>query len=227
MAVFDTHQKCAHCRKKGTGLDPCVLGQGDCPACSLLTPEQVQQLSVPAYKTRKAKKKGEWDESEKGDKLVNVSTVTVIGLSDTDNVVTVGVSQIKTVNKPPDQSSNSEFGEFKDQLSFRFTRLETALASVQFLPLLVKHLFSLQSKLVFLNPIPVWQALLLHFSCNLHPFPMLLHWLAKGIQAQTLMLCLVQPFRLTKDLDQWDLSLLPVPIFQGGQSGHYLLWLLW
>ena len=139
----------------------------------------------------------------------------------------MAVSRIKTVNKPPDQSSNSEFGEFKDQLSFRFTRLETALASVQFLPLLVKHLFSLQSKLVFLTPIPVWQALLLHFSCNLHPYPMLLHQLAKGIQAQTLMLCLVQPFRLTKDLDQWDLSLLPVPIFQGGQSGHHLLWLLW
>ena len=46
MAVFDTHKKCARCREKGTGSDPCVLGQDDYPAWFLLTPEQVQQLSV-------------------------------------------------------------------------------------------------------------------------------------------------------------------------------------
>ena len=29
--------------------DPGILGQDDCPSCSLLAPVEVQQLSVPAY----------------------------------------------------------------------------------------------------------------------------------------------------------------------------------
>ena len=40
MAVFDTHQKCAYCQEKGTGSDPCMLGQEDCSACALLTADQ-------------------------------------------------------------------------------------------------------------------------------------------------------------------------------------------
>ena len=41
------------------------------------TPDQVQQLSVPAHKNRKDKKNDKADK-EKGDKLVDPSSVTVI-----------------------------------------------------------------------------------------------------------------------------------------------------
>ena len=54
MAVFDGHLKCAHCRDKGVGDDPCVLKK-DCSICRAFTPEQIQQLSTPTYRTRKEK----------------------------------------------------------------------------------------------------------------------------------------------------------------------------
>ena len=50
MAIFDTHQKCAHCHKKGVWNDPSVSGEESCPACAALTHEQKAQLSVPSYK---------------------------------------------------------------------------------------------------------------------------------------------------------------------------------
>ena len=36
------------------GDDPCVLKK-DCPICKAFTPEQVQQLATPIYRTRKEK----------------------------------------------------------------------------------------------------------------------------------------------------------------------------
>ena len=46
MAVFDGHLKCARCRDKGVGDDPCVL-KCDCPICKAFTPEQILQLATP------------------------------------------------------------------------------------------------------------------------------------------------------------------------------------
>ena len=52
MALFDNHQKCARCRDKGLGDDPCVK-KLDCQICKAFTPAQIQQLATPTYKARK------------------------------------------------------------------------------------------------------------------------------------------------------------------------------
>ena len=49
MASFDKHSRCARCREKGHGDDPCVQNL-QCDFCSVLTPEQVLKLSTPTYK---------------------------------------------------------------------------------------------------------------------------------------------------------------------------------
>ena len=54
MALFDGHLKCAQYRDKGVGDNPCVLKK-DCPICRAFTPEQVQQLATPTYRTSKEK----------------------------------------------------------------------------------------------------------------------------------------------------------------------------
>ena len=46
MAGFDSHSKCARCRDKGVGDDPCVLKK-ECVVCKGFTPEHIQQLSTP------------------------------------------------------------------------------------------------------------------------------------------------------------------------------------
>ena len=70
MAIYDLHLKCAQCREKGIGDDPCVAGK-DCELCNSLSPEQLKQLATPTYKIRKEKCL-----SDKG--LVDPSTVTVL-----------------------------------------------------------------------------------------------------------------------------------------------------
>ena len=50
------------------------------------------------------------DKSEKGDKLVDSST---IRCTDTDNMDTVGVSPVIVVGKPSGQSSSRELVRFK------------------------------------------------------------------------------------------------------------------
>ena len=55
MAGFDSHSKCARCRDKGLGDDPCVQKK-ECTICRGFNPEQIQQLSTPTYKDRKDKK---------------------------------------------------------------------------------------------------------------------------------------------------------------------------
>ena len=61
MALFDNHKKCARCREKGVGDDPCVK-KLDCPICKTFTPTQVQQLATPTYRSRK--ERGEQNKSE-------------------------------------------------------------------------------------------------------------------------------------------------------------------
>ena len=74
MASFDKHSKCARCRDKGLGEDPCVKHLA-CEFCDLLTPEQLLQLSTPTYKIHKEKQKPK-------EVLVDPSTVTVVSQAD-------------------------------------------------------------------------------------------------------------------------------------------------
>ena len=52
MALFDSHEKCAWCRDKGVGDDPCVKKM-DCDICKAFTPAQIKQLSTPTHQSRK------------------------------------------------------------------------------------------------------------------------------------------------------------------------------
>ena len=70
MASFDKHSRCARCREKGQGDDPCVQNL-QCDFCSVLTPEQVLKLSTPTYKLRKEKAKAK-------EVLVDPSSVVVL-----------------------------------------------------------------------------------------------------------------------------------------------------
>ena len=69
MAGFDLHKKCARCRDKKVGDDPCVKGQ-DCEICDSFSDSQRGMLATPQYQIREDKKAG---------LLVSPSKVTVVG----------------------------------------------------------------------------------------------------------------------------------------------------
>ena len=121
MAGFDTHIRCARCREKGTGSDPCVQGKDDCAACLLLTPEQRKQLAMPTYKPRKEKKS-----SGKTDVLVDPSQVSVVGPVDVNQSVASVASTPSNVSVD-DSSVKKELSELKDEWSTRFANIEALL----------------------------------------------------------------------------------------------------
>ena len=55
VAGFDSHSKCARCRDKGLGDDPCIQKK-ECDICRGFTPDQILQLATPTYRDRKEKK---------------------------------------------------------------------------------------------------------------------------------------------------------------------------
>ena len=55
MALFDLHTKCARCREKGVGTDPCVEKK-PCEICDGFTSEQKKQLATPTYRKEHQKK---------------------------------------------------------------------------------------------------------------------------------------------------------------------------
>ena len=81
MAVFDNHKKCARCRDKGVGDDPCVKKQ-ECKICQALTPAQLKQLSTPTYQSRKEcelKKSSSDSPASATPPLVDPADVSVLG----------------------------------------------------------------------------------------------------------------------------------------------------
>ena len=52
MAGFDQHEKCARCRDKKLGSDPCVK-EKLCGICDKLTDQQRSMLSTPQYQIHK------------------------------------------------------------------------------------------------------------------------------------------------------------------------------
>ena len=52
MALFDAHSKCARCREKGIGQDPCVEKK-PCQICDNFSEDQKKHLATPTYRTRK------------------------------------------------------------------------------------------------------------------------------------------------------------------------------
>ena len=78
MAGFDTHSKCARCRDKGLGDDPCVLKK-ECVICKGFTPEQSLQLATPTYRGRKDKKTTSNATTSSTPTLVDPAHVSVLG----------------------------------------------------------------------------------------------------------------------------------------------------
>ena len=142
MAVFDGHLKCARCRDKGDGDDPCILKKA-CPICKVFTPEQIQQLSTPTYKDRKNRDKKTVSASPTP-ALVDPSQVSVLGRVDGEKAVNnseTPAGKKKRTDESPKPSSKKKSSskpksdELKDldkKWTERFARLEAMLLSKTF-----------------------------------------------------------------------------------------------
>ena len=93
MVNVDTHIHCACCRDKGSASGPCVLGQDNCTAYLLLTPEQRKQLATPTYKLRKEKKS-----SVKSEVLIDSSQISLVDPVDLNQTVASAVSTPSNVS---------------------------------------------------------------------------------------------------------------------------------
>ena len=126
MAIISMYQICVYCPEKGSWSDHRVLGQEECIVSALLTPER----------NPKDKKKKKSDQSEKGDKLFELSSVTVIGpsASASNSMDTTDILPLQASNPASSNPSIIDFADFKDQFSSHFTRLEADLTSVGAVP---------------------------------------------------------------------------------------------
>ena len=119
MASFHKHARCARCRDKGHGDDPCVNNLA-CEFCDQLTPEQLLQLSTPTYKIQKEKQK-----SKKV--LVDPSTVTVVSQAEQE-----GKDRPSSLNSSvdlslPAPSFRKELQDLDEKWSVRMARIEALL----------------------------------------------------------------------------------------------------
>ena len=111
MALFNNHKKCARCREKGVGEEPCVKKQ-DYQICKAFTPSQILQLATPTYKARKEcgeQKKSEAC-SDATPTLVDPSEVTLLGRVSTEKPSSVE-STPKQKKKHSDGSPKSRKNE--------------------------------------------------------------------------------------------------------------------
>ena len=120
MASFDRHSRCARCRDKSLGEDPCVL-KLPCEYCEVLTPEQVIQLATPTYKLRKEKSKGK-------DTFIDPSTVTVVAqVESQDSEPSVPPLNTSVDLTLPQPNFRKELQEMDEKWAVRMARLEALL----------------------------------------------------------------------------------------------------
>ena len=117
MASFDKHSRCARCREKGQGDDPCVQNL-QCDFCSVLTPEQVLKLSTPTYKLRKEKAKAK-------EVLVDPSSVVVLD-AQPEQEPAVSVSPAPDLSLPVPQFKK-DLQELDEKWATRMARLEALI----------------------------------------------------------------------------------------------------
>ena len=123
MASFDKHSRCARCRDKGHGEDPCVKNLA-CEFCDLLTPEQLLQLSTPTYKIRKEKQKSK-------EVLVDPSTVTVVSQAEQEGTDCPSSVNSSVEFSLPAPSFCKELQDLDEKWSVRMARLEALLTMGQ------------------------------------------------------------------------------------------------
>ena len=108
MTLFDGHLKCARCRDKGVGDDPCVL-KHDCPICKAFTPEQILQLATSTYREGKNKEKVSTSPTPT---LVDPSQVSVLGRVNKEKTVKKSENPAGKKKRPdesPKPSSKKKF----------------------------------------------------------------------------------------------------------------------
>ena len=141
MAGFDSHSKCARCRDKGLGDDPCVQKK-ECAICRGFTPEQTLQLSTPTYRDRKDKKA---TASSSAPTFMDPAHVSVLGKVEKVKAVqstpTMGKktkrseSPKPSANKKKSSSSRPSAEDLKqldDKWAEKFSRLEAILLAKTF-----------------------------------------------------------------------------------------------
>ena len=130
MAGFDSHSKCARCRDKRLGDDPCVQKK-ECAICRGFTPEQYLQLSTPTYRDRKDKKAT----ASSTPTLVDVEKVKAVQSTPTTAKKTKRSESPKpSANKKKSSSSRPSAEDLKqlDKWAERFSCLEAMLLAKTF-----------------------------------------------------------------------------------------------
>ena len=110
MASFDNHKKCARCRDKGVGDDPC-LQKTDCQICKAFTPAQLKQLSTPTYQSRKErdlKKMASDAPASVTPTLVDPSDVSVLGREHKESDGSSPASKKKKADPSPNPKASSK-----------------------------------------------------------------------------------------------------------------------
>ena len=128
--------KCAHCRDKGVGDDPCVLKK-ECDVCKRFTPDQIQQLSTPTYRERRDKKA---TASSSAPTLVDPAHVSVLGkvekvkASQPQSTPTTAKKTKRSESPKPSASKkkSSSSKQLDDKGAERFSRLEAMLLAKTF-----------------------------------------------------------------------------------------------
>ena len=141
MAVFDNHKKCARCRDKGVGDDPCVKKQ-ECKICQGLTPALLKQLSTPTYQSRKERELKSSSDSPASvtPTLVDPANASVLGRVHKESDGSSPASKKKRADPSPTpkassnkkSSSKSRSDDLKELDEKRFARLESMLVSKTF-----------------------------------------------------------------------------------------------
>ena len=142
MAGFDTHSKCARCRDKGLGDDPCVLKK-ECVICKGFTPEQTLQLATPTYRDRKEKKTTTHSTTSSTPNLVDPAHVSVLGkVEKVKAVQSTPTKKTKRSESPKPSASKKRssssrpstenLNKLDDKWAERFSRLEAMLLAKTF-----------------------------------------------------------------------------------------------
>ena len=143
MAVFDNHKKCAHCRDKGVGDDPCVKKQ-ECKICQALTPAPLKQLSTPTYQSRKERelKKSSSDSPASVTPTLVDPANSVLGWVHKESDESSPASKKKADSSPTPKACNKkksssksrsdDLTELDEKWCERFARLEAMLVSKTF-----------------------------------------------------------------------------------------------
>ena len=120
MAAFDLHKKCARCRDKGIGDDPCVKDK-QCSVWDSFSDERRDLISTPSYRIRKDRKAG-----------ILVSPKEVEVIAPVDSSATAEPTFSALPQRPQPSTSNfvtaEQFFLMNDKWAEQFARFEALLS---------------------------------------------------------------------------------------------------